>query len=68
MFRLPILTDEGAMGLALFEKERGNVQLLSTVLRLSNKSSYTSCARCWCFRFSILLVCHPVVFSFLVLP
>lgn len=49
MFRLPILGDDGAIGLALSDKEKAKVQLLSAALRLSKKSTYTSWARYWYF-------------------
>lgn len=36
MFRLPVLADEGAMGVTLSEKEKGKVKILNAALTLSS--------------------------------
>lgn len=45
MFCLLVLADKGPTSLALLDGERKKVQLLSAVLRLSSKSTYTSWTR-----------------------
>lgn len=45
MFRLPIIADEGTMGLVLLEEEERKAQLLNAALMVSNKSTYNSWIR-----------------------
>lgn len=66
MFHLMVLVDKGETGLVMFNKEKGEVQLLNDALMLSNKSTYISWASICTFSI-ILFTRHAVVFSFIAL-